>query len=137
VTLLFREASGADIDALSAIEDVGWTRAHFEAELGRGLLVAEDGEPVGFAALREVAGEAQVYMIAVRRRSRGRGIGHRLLEDALNRAKRGGCFRATLEVSEKNTAAIRLYEEFGFAIVGRRSKYYNDGADALLMDASL
>ena len=31
------------------------------------------------------------------------------------------------------TPAIALYERFGFAIVGRRPRYYADGEDALVM----
>lgn len=135
--MILRDASASDLDALLAIDGVGWTRAHLEAELGKGLLVADEGGPVGFAAIRAVAGEAQLYMVAVRAADRGRGVGRKLLEEGFRRAKAAGCSRATLEVSEKNAAAVGLYGSLGFAIVGRRSKYYNDGADALLMDASL
>jgi ribosomal-protein-alanine acetyltransferase len=132
-----REAVADDVDALASIEGVGWTREAFAAEIGNGLLAAEENGVVGFAAVRPVAGEAQVYMIAVAAGARRRGVGRALLSRGLDRAKSAGCDRATLEVSEKNAAAVKLYESFGFRVVGRRTKYYNDGADALLMDASL
>ncbi|CCH64852.1 Ribosomal-protein-S18p-alanine acetyltransferase [Richelia intracellularis HM01] len=32
-----------------------------------------------------------------------------------------------------NLAAISLYQKFGFKIAGRRSKYYQDGEDALIL----
>ena len=39
----------------------------------------------------------------------------------------------TLEVSANNTAAIRLYDKFGFEVVNVRKKYYSNGDDAYLM----
>ena len=38
-----------------------------------------------------------------------------------------------LEVSEKNTAALALYEKSGFREIARRRKYYKDGSDAVVM----
>jgi ribosomal-protein-alanine N-acetyltransferase len=39
-----------------------------------------------------------------------------------------------LEVRAGNQAALNMYKEFGFEIVGRRSHYYHDNdEDALLM----
>jgi [ribosomal protein S18]-alanine N-acetyltransferase len=40
----------------------------------------------------------------------------------------------TLEVRVSNEAAQALYQAFGFAIAGRRARYYtDDGEDALVM----
>ncbi len=42
--------------------------------------------------------------------------------------------RYTLEVRESNTAAIALYERYGFRAAGRRRRYYQDnGEDAVIM----
>jgi RimJ/RimL family protein N-acetyltransferase len=38
-----------------------------------------------------------------------------------------------LEVKAHNARAINLYRHLGFAAVGRRARFYADGADALLM----
>lgn len=40
---------------------------------------------------------------------------------------------STLEVNEKNKAAIALYEKFGFKKVGTRKKYYNGTDDGHVM----
>jgi len=45
---------------------------------------------------------------------RGRGIGPRLLETALQAAKARGLSRIELTVREQNPIAIQLYERFGF-----------------------
>ena len=39
----------------------------------------------------------------------------------------------TLEVSTKNTPALKLYDQFGFEVVNIRKKYYQNGDDAYLM----
>ena len=39
----------------------------------------------------------------------------------------------SLEVNEKNTIAIKLYEKFGFEKVGLRKKYYNEKDNAIIM----
>ena len=39
----------------------------------------------------------------------------------------------TLEVRANNTAAIHLYDKFGFEVVNVRKKYYSNGDDAYLM----
>ena len=39
----------------------------------------------------------------------------------------------TLEVNVNNKAAISLYEKFGFEIIHKREKYYNNKDDAYLM----
>ncbi len=43
----------------------------------------------------------------------------------------------TLEVRRSNSAAIALYESFGFVEVGVRAGYYGGSEDALLMNLEL
>jgi ribosomal-protein-alanine N-acetyltransferase len=78
--------------------------------------------------------EAHISTLAVHPEWRGRGVGRLLLRCGLNLAADSGARLATLEVRRSNQAAIQLYGEFGFAIVGRRPRYYRDNdEDALLM----
>lgn len=39
-----------------------------------------------------------------------------------------------LEVRQSNQDAIRFYQKFSFAEVDRRSRYYSDGEDAIVME---
>jgi ribosomal protein S18 acetylase RimI-like enzyme len=49
-------------------------------------------------------------------------------------AERAEGMRAVeLELAASNDAARALYEGLGFVVVGRRSRYYPDGDDALLL----
>ena len=69
---------------------------------------------------------------------RRRGIGRLLLGTVLDEARRRGLRLVGLEVRPSNAGALRLYESFGFRVVGRRRGYYYDtGEDALVMQAEL
>jgi ribosomal protein S18 acetylase RimI-like enzyme len=47
--------------------------------------------------------------------ARGTGLGRALVQASLDRARERGCRRAELDVNESNTAALALYESFGFS----------------------
>ncbi|HSV01469.1 MAG TPA: GNAT family N-acetyltransferase [Roseiarcus sp.] len=59
---------------------------------------------------------------------RARGIGRRLMDQALNRALSTGLVRVELSVRADNARAIRLYEKFGFVREGvARAAVFVDG----------
>jgi len=49
-------------------------------------------------------------------------------------AKYNGADRIYLEVSVKRLEAIKFYRKFGFKIVSKIDRYYNDGSDAYIME---
>ena len=102
------------------------------------VAVAEiNGEPVGYADMWLVAGEAQLYNIVVDPAYRGNEIGFRLMSHMISIASRT-CKVINLEVRHSNVPAISLYLKSGFRQVGERKKYYRDnGEDAVLMDRDL
>jgi ribosomal-protein-alanine N-acetyltransferase len=70
--------------------------------------------------------------IAVAPESRRRGVATLLMENLFEQA--GEDARFTLEVRASNSAAIAMYEHFGFRPSGHRRRYYHDnGEDALVM----
>jgi ribosomal-protein-alanine N-acetyltransferase len=75
--------------------------------------------------------------LAVRPEARGRGIGRRLLHEALFGIALAGATVAKLEVREDNDAARSLYREEGFEPTRHISRYYDDGEDALLLVVDL
>ena len=98
------------------------------------LSLAQDGTGVvGFSLARAVGIEAELLLLAVRRRAQGRGVGKILVDRFLTDSKARGAGRVHLEVREGNHA-VKLYEEFGFSLVGRRRNYYS-GADGQTFDA--
>ncbi len=57
------------------------------------ILGEVDGEPAAAGRIRAVEGWAKLERIAVRRRFRGSGLGHRLTEFMLQTARQAGFFR--------------------------------------------
>jgi ribosomal-protein-alanine N-acetyltransferase len=103
-----------------------------------GWVAATEGNVVGFAIARAVAGEMEILNLAVDPAGRRRGIGSALLDSALAFGRRAGARRAFLEVRESNGGARGFYERHGFAVIGRRPRYYRDPIeDALVMARGL
>lgn len=138
-----RAATGDDLDAAAAIaaarSAAGWTRRALAGELGRAdavFVVAAEGADVrGYAAARLVGEEARLLDVAVA--ADGRGVGRSLWAFLVAEARRRGAQLLTLEVSERNGRARAFYRAAGAAEVGRRSRFYADGSDAVLMDLRL
>lgn len=141
-----RQAGPDDTAAISRIEDASfdspWSLdeiAKDVADEGTYFAVTEsDGETAAYAEMRMVAGEAQVYNIAVDPSSRGKGLGEDMMFHLIDAARDAGCDVMTLEVRSGNEAAYSLYKKLGFKEVGRRKGYYSaTGEDAVLMDLAL
>ena len=98
-----------------------------------GLLAIQQDEPLGFALGRVQADQAEILTIAVRPGARGQGVGRALLNALLAEAAKRGALDLFLEVAEPNMAARALYAGAGADEVGRRRRYYADGADALVL----
>ncbi|WP_262423258.1 GNAT family N-acetyltransferase [Brevundimonas denitrificans] len=92
-------------------------------------------------ALARAADEAEIVTLAVRPEARRRGLGGRLLDRVLDRARDQGVARLFLEVAHDNDAALALYASRGFEQAGGRPAYYArpDGvrADALILALNL
>ena len=138
----FREMKPEDAEAVEEVEKasfaVPWSRKSFWEEAANErtcYLLALDGETVvGYAGAWILDDEAQVTNIAVAPQRRGQKIGAGLLGALIRAAKERGATRMTLEVRPSNTAALALYEKFGFKDYGRRPHYYLDnGEDAVIM----
>lgn len=56
----------------------------------------------------------ELRLLAVSPDVRGRGVGRRLVEECVDRARRSGASDLGLHTSESMRAAIRLYEKMGF-----------------------
>ena len=107
-----------------------------------GYVWEENGKIVGNVSLVPFRqNRRRVYLVAnvaTHPDYRRRGVARRLLVQALADARQRGARLAMLEVRRSNLAAQKLYESFGFTVVGVRPRYYVDNMeDALLMDLEL
>lgn len=97
------------------------------------LLAEAGGEIVGQLTLQGGARKAEYHAaelgMTVARAWRNRGLGTRLLEQAIARARAADVLRRIeLTVYVPNTPAIHLYQKLGFEIEGRRRRtLYRDG----------
>lgn len=134
-----RPATAADAPLLAAIHAAAFPPGERWDEAALGTLLALPGAFAvllgedGFALARAAAGEAEVLTLAVRPERRRLGLGAALLAGTVAGAAARGAEALFLEVSERNGAARALYAGAGFAEVGRRRRYYADGADALVL----
>jgi ribosomal-protein-alanine acetyltransferase len=80
---------------------------------------------VGFLVARHVASEWELENIVVEPTAQRKGLGKRLLDACVMRAKETQSEAVFLEVRESNSAARRLYERAGFEQAGRRKCYYS------------
>lgn len=85
---------------------------------------------VGFIHVSCLYDTMDVVNIVVANSYRRKGIGNKLLNYAINYFK--NISSIMLEVNEKNSNAINLYEKNGFKVINRRKKYYGSD-DALVM----
>ena len=140
--ITFRRMTHDDAEAVAALElkcfAMPWSRADFFRELKNELaeyVVGElDKKIVAYAGAWVSFDQAEVMHIAVEPELRGQGVGTILFGELIKAVKKRGATSITLEVRPSNTAAIKLYENFGLKSVGRRKGYYLDnGEDALIM----
>jgi len=133
-------ATSRDAAALAQIHGAsfhrGWGEGEFEQMIAeRNTLVHRlrmGRKVIGFSVSRLAADEAEILSIAVAESHRGRGLSNALLLNHLGHLAGRGVRKVFLEVEENNQPARRLYERAGFAVVGRRERYYRQsGADAL------
>jgi ribosomal-protein-alanine N-acetyltransferase len=96
--------------------------------------VGDDSEIVGYGGMWRMYDEAHVTTIGVRRDLHHSGLGRILFAGLVQAAYDMGAKWITLEVRTSNDGAMRMYEGFGFKVIGRRKGYYTDnGEDAIVM----
>lgn len=98
------------------------------------VAVAEhDGHVAGYIIASFVADESELLRIAVMPHLRRCGVARALMERYVKECTSRGAVQCFLEVRCSNTAAVSLYEKYGFKEYARRGAYYR----APLEDASL
>ena len=147
--MTLRPAEPADVDAMAAAHASAFDEAWSAGDLlvmmtDRGAIAlvveAAPGALSGFILCRVIAGEAEIVTLAVRPQHRRRGVARALLA-AAEAAARLTAEAMFLEVAVDNAGAIALYEQAGYAPVGRRAGYYarpgGASADAIVMRRTL
>jgi [ribosomal protein S18]-alanine N-acetyltransferase len=139
---MIRYLDAADLETVQKLlssvpEAAAWSAEDYRLALQRNLsmrVAEEEGIVCGLVVFRTMADEAEILNLAVDSTSRRRGIGWRLIENALAACKTAGVKRIFLEVRDSNDAARKFYLRIGFTEVARRRKYYSEPIeDALVL----
>lgn len=136
-TVLIREAAGEDLHDVVAVGLATWPATYGpiagtdyvamglskwwteEATIpairaGRVLVAEVDGVVVGMTSFSPSEGRFMIWKLYVLPKHHGQGLGHRLLNAALARARAEGFTEVRLSYLEGNDAAARFYERHGF-----------------------
>lgn len=108
-------------------------KSELESENSKYIVAIEDSAVLGFAGILILPDSTEITNIVVRKDKRKNGIGKLLLDKLILITKNMNKESISLEVNEKNEAAIKLYENAEFKKVGLRKKYYNNIDDAIIM----
>jgi ribosomal-protein-alanine N-acetyltransferase len=148
VTTAVNAATIEDVDAILWLESVcqgaeAWSEALVRDGVAgavptvRHLVARMDGDVVGYA-IASVAGDVvELQRIGVEPSRRRGGWATRLLGAVVALAREHGADRVLVEVRDDNAGALVFYEARGFAEIARRSRYYRDGATAVVLELPL
>lgn len=148
---LIRRGTPADLPAVADLEAEifagdPWSEsalAELVSHAGRDWWVATDEAPEsvcavsGYALIGRSGEVAELLRLGVRPAARRQGLARDLLGTAVDAAAAAGAERMLLEVAADNEAALPLYRAAGFDRIDVRRRYYRDGTDALVLEASL
>ena len=139
---MIREIQEQDIDAVTAIEQEifskPWSRKSFQdaiqSEYTIYLTAEEAAEIMGYCGIWLSGETGDLCNMAIVPSCRRRGIGRKLLAEAIRLSTERGAEEIFLEVRESNHPAIALYKNLGFQKIGIRKGYYRVPAeDAVIM----
>ena len=123
-------------DILQTDFDEFWTpgvlKSELESDLSKYIVAKENEKIIGFAGIIILPDDVEITNIVTKKTERKKGIGKLLLDKLIEMAfalKKD----ISLEVNEKNEAAINLYKKAEFKEVGIRKKYYNGCENAIIM----
>lgn len=141
-----REVQPGDIRDLARADarcfDDPWPASYFATELfapGRfhRVLIEPAGSIVAYLFSAWQYLDLHILNVATLPKYRRSGFGRKLMLIAEEHAHQMAGETLTLEVRRGNEPALRLYKRLGFAEVGVRRGYYNDGSDAIIMTKRL
>lgn len=125
------------VDVIALVNGIGsspafsWPEEALAPELryARGWGLWHDDDLKAFVLWREIPPDGEITVLGTHPSCHGKGMMRALLTQVFNACRYK---RWLLEVHEANAPARKLYENMEFYEVGRRPRYYRDGASAIL-----
>ena len=131
-----------DLPEVLAIETTSfqtpWSETLFHNELLKTISVTRvakiNGKIVGYLCANVIIDEGHILNLAVHQEFRGRGIASFMIKEVLDMMRDDNCRSVFLEVRVSNEEARKMYEKFGFSLLGTRKNYYvSPVEDAVMM----
>ena len=116
-----------------------WTKSQWKRELTDpkriclGILELETKKLLGCCSAWLVIDELHITSIAIHPIHQRKGLGKFLLSHLIKRSSSLKTNQIHLEVRDTNEPAKAFYKSMGFKTMGKRSNFYKDGTDALLL----
>ena len=101
------------------------------------VLANSSGSVIGYAILANTHSLGYVLSIAVHPKNRNQGYAGMLLNFLETKCREKGLSKLRLDVRINNTTAIELYKKLGLMEIRRKSNFYGNGIDALLMEKTV
>lgn len=125
------------INELGSLLEENFTKVYsinemLEDQVSKVYVYETDDKIVGFIIATDLTETCDILSLIVDPEYRNRKIATNLIDYLISELDEN-LKLITLDVRANNTAAIHLYDKFGFEVVNVRKKYYANGDDAYLM----
>jgi len=146
--VVIRRVEENDLDRIMKIEESSFRSKdtfslalfrRYLKKLRNGFYVVLDGEGavVGYAVFEDVGERCYVLSIAILPDNRNQGLATMLMAFIESECRRRGLSKIVLDVRVDNESAISFYKRLGLVEAGRKTRFYEDGIDALIMEKHL
>lgn len=137
---MIREANIYDIprmNELGSLLEENFSKVYsisemLEDNISKVFVYEKDDQVVGFILATDLQETCDILSVVVDPNYRRMKVASNLIDYLISDLDEN-LKLITLEVSTKNTPALKLYDQFGFEVVNVRKKYYQNGDDAYLM----
>ena len=130
MSLTFTDIKKTSIEKINLLENEGFENFVNSAKINESFISKVEGFSIkqrfyiGHIYANMVAEQADILSFIIKDKYRRQGFGTILFGKFISTLKRKGVKEFFLEVSEKNTAAQKFYNRFGFIKIGSRLNYY-------------
>jgi len=131
-----------DLPEIVSIENASfktpWSETLFYNEICKTIAVSRvakiDGKVAGYLCANVILDEGHILNLSVHPEFRRLGIASSLIKEMIGIMREKDCRSVFLEVRISNEQARRMYEKFGFTLLGTRKNYYiSPVEDAVIM----
>ena len=134
---MIREADIPRMNELGSLLEENFSKVYsisemLEDNISKVFVYEKDDQVVGFILATDLQETCDILSVVVDSNYRRMKIASNLIDYLISDLDEN-LKLITLEVSTKNTPALKLYDQFGFEVVNIRKKYYQNGDDAYLM----